>query len=131
MSDLASNGTPLDTLTEEDWSTPYVGGEKFDNVAEEKIWSWTLDSRQDADCGNSTDWHWWAARFDGDKETPGLGAGVIIEERSGGSVSAVRYDTTEGLRKAWESREAHYSEYVHSGCEDGADCEGCGSCENA
>lgn len=127
--ELASNGTPMDVLTEEDWSEPYGLG-KFDTVAEEKIWSWTLDSGQDDDCGNSSDWHWWAARFDGNRENPVLRAGVIIEERSGGAVCAIRYSTSEELDKAWASRELRYAEYVHSKCENGIDCWGCEHCEN-
>jgi len=130
VTDLASNGTPLDELTETDWSTPYTSS-KFDNVAEEKIWSWTLDSGQADDCGNSTQWQWWAARFDGDDETPALGAGVIIEERSGGAVVAFRYSTVKELEEDWTSRVVQYAKHVHSECTEGLDCVGCPSCENA
>lgn len=130
MTDLASSGTPLDELTEADWNLTYALS-KFDSIAAEKIWSWTLDSGQDDDCGNSVDWHWWAARFDGNDETPALGAGVIIEERSGGAVYAVRYGTAKELDEAWASRLAHYAKYVHSECADGIECDGCISCENA
>lgn len=130
MTDLASNGTPLDELTEADWSTDY-GLDKFGTVAEEKIWSWTLDSGQDDECGNSVDWHWWAARFDGNGENPVLRAGVIIQERSGGAVCAFRYGTVEELDEAWKWRQVTYAEAVHAECEDGVDCEGCNACENA
>jgi len=130
VTDMASNGTPMDVLTGEDWETPYGPG-KFDTVASEKIWSWTLDSSQDDDCGNSVDWHWWAARFDAEPVTddPSMRAGVIVEERSGGSVCATRYDSAEELRRDWESRERHYAEHVHAGCDDGVKCEGCAHCE--
>lgn len=130
MTDLASNGTPIDVLTGVDWETPYGLG-KFDTIAAEKLHAWTLDSGQDDDCGNSTDWHWWAARFDAEPVTDGdaMGVGVILEERSGGSVTAMRYTSAEEFRKDWESRERHYAEYVHSGCADGIECEGCESCE--
>lgn len=131
MTDLASNGTPIDVLTAEDWETPY-GLSKFGTVAEEKLHAWTLVGSQNAETGNATDWHWWAARFDAEPVTDGdaMGVGVILEVRSGGSVTATRYTSAGELRKDWESRERHYAEYVHSGCADGIECEGCESCES-
>lgn len=125
--DLASNGTKISELTEKDWSTEY-GLSKFDSIAAEKLYSWDPD--RDNTCGNSTDWHWWAAMFPGDEETPALGAGVIVEEMSGGRTAAIRYDTKEDLDEAWAEREKQYAEYEHSDCADGIECEGCFSCEN-
>jgi hypothetical protein len=127
---LASNGTPMDELTEQDWEDRYPLG-KFDTVAAEKIHSWTLDSNQDDECGNSTDWHWWAAKFDGSADNIALGAGVIVEEMSSGSTSAVRYETKEEYDKVWSGMQEQYEEYRHAECAKGRECEGCFSCENA
>lgn len=131
MTELASNGTPIDVLTEEDWETPY-GLEKFTTVAEEKLHAWTLGSGQNAETGNATDWHWWAARFDAEPVTKdsAMGVGVILQTLSNGRVAAVRYTSAEELRQDWESRERHYAEYVHSECDDGVNCDGCECCES-
>jgi len=129
VTDLASNGTPMDVLTEEDWQTEYTLS-KFGNVAEEKLYGWTLDGGHDDECGNSTDWHLWSARFNADESIPSLRAGVILQELSGGAVVAFRYHSAEEMERDWKSRERHYADYVHSECEDGAECEGCNCCEN-
>lgn len=128
MDDLASNGTPMDELTEQDWEDRYPFS-KFDTVAAEKIYSWEVDPGDT--CGNSTDWHWWAAKFDGSADDVTLGAGVIIEEMSSGSTTAIRYEKVEDYNKAWKGRERQYAEYRHAECENGMRCEGCFSCENA
>lgn len=126
MTDMASNGTPLDTLTEDDWETLYGLG-KFDTIAAEKVWSWVLDGTQDDDTGNSSDWKWWAARFDANGSSE-IRGGVIVEEKSDGSVFAYRYDDPSVLNAVWEARELEYSRYVHGDCKDGVDCLGCSSC---
>lgn len=122
MAEMASNNTPVDVLTEDDWETLYGLG-KFDTIAAEKLHAWTLDSGQDEECGNSTDWHWWAALFKDEL--------AIVEEVSSGAVTAIRYPSQAELMAAWGERETAYTEYVHSGCKDGTECEGCNSCENA
>lgn len=126
--DLASNGTPMDTLTEQDWEDRYPLS-KFDSVAAEKIYSWDADPGDT--CGNSMDWHWWAAKFDGNADNVALGAGVIIEEMSSGATTAIRYQNVEEYNKEWESREEQYEEYRHAECVKRRDCEGCFHCENA
>lgn len=132
MTDLASNGTPMDVLTEEDWNTPY-GLTKFDTVAAEKLHHWSLSQGYDEECGNAVDWHWWAARFDGDPEDPDFagGSGVILTEMSGGSVTATRYDSVAEYNAAWFNVEDQWLTYVHQDCEAGRECDGCPECENA
>lgn len=132
MTELASNNTPMDTLTEEDWTTDYGLG-KFDTIAAEKLYTWTLEGRHDREneTGNSTDWDFAAVRFNGDKDVPALWAGAIVSELSDGSVSAMRYETTEALDDSWAYAEDMYAQYVHGGCADGVECEGCNACENA
>jgi hypothetical protein len=129
MTEMSNNGTPMGVLTEEDWSTEYTFG-KFGNAAEEKLYSWTLDSGQNDECGNSVDWHTWSARFNADKDIPALRAGVILQERSGGAVVAFRYDSAEELERDWEFRVQAWMEYVHGECADGIECDGCEHCEN-
>jgi hypothetical protein len=128
VNDLASNGTPMDVLTDQDWETEY-GLVKFDTVAAEKIHSWTLDSSQTDECGNSVDWLWWAAKFDG-ADGQDMGAGVILTEMSGGSVTAARYESAAEYNAAWFNIEDQWLTAVHADCTDGKDCEGCQNCEN-
>lgn len=132
MTDLASNGTPIDVLTEQDWDTPYGLG-KFDTVGTEKVHSWTLTTNQSRECGNSTDWHWWAAGFDADgtDDMPGgpLGGGVIIQEDSQGAVTGQRFGTRSAYLETWAALEKEYDEYVHGECADGTECDGCPECE--
>lgn len=115
--DNASNGTPVDTLTEDDWQTDYGLG-KFTTIAAEKLYAWDPDDT----CGNSTEWYWWAGLH---RE-----ALVIVVELSSGAVSAAHYDTAEALDTAWEALEAQYTAYVHAECTDGVECDGCAECEN-
>lgn len=121
MSELASNGTPLDVLTANDWDTPYGPG-KFDSVAAEKIHSWTLDGNQDEECGNSTDWYWRAALFRDER--------VILEEVSSGAVYALRYQSEVELNAAWSMREEAWEDAVHAECAAKRECEGCFNCES-
>ena len=127
--DKASNGTPMNVLTEADWETPYGLG-KFDTVAAEKVWHWTLSSGQTEDCGNSTDWYWWSAKFDFDGDDPAHGFGIIVTEMSGGSVSATRYESAVERDAAWLNLMEQYLDAAHKTCEDGRDCDGCPECEN-
>jgi len=121
MTELASNGTPLDVLTEGDWGTPYGLG-KFNTVAEEKLHDWTLDQGHAAETGGGE--FPWSARFDADKEIPALKAGVILSVAGSGAVTSQRYDTAEELATAWKDREDVYAAWVHSECPDGAGCDG-------
>lgn len=130
MSDMASNGTPMGTLTDADWETPYGLG-KFDTIAAEKLHMRTLDGWKFEETGNAVDWNWWAARFEGDADEPGMRAGAILTALSDGSTSAARYYTAGELDAAWERCEREYALFVHSECADGVDCDGCDSCENA
>jgi hypothetical protein len=134
MTEMASNGTPLDVLTMDDWESPYGSGSKFATVAAEKVWLWTLDSQQDDECGNAIDWHSWSARFDpeGKEDMPGgpMGGGVILTTDSRGFVNAERYGTRSGCAETWASLVREWEEFRHSGCEDGADCGGCVNCDN-
>lgn len=124
----ASNGTPMDVLTDADWTTEYGLG-KFDTIAAEKLHTWTLDSSQTEDCGNSTYWHWWAAKFDA-ADDQAMGSGVILTEMSGGSVTASRYDSVVEHNAAWFNMREQYMDAVHEECKYGRECEGCSNCEN-
>jgi hypothetical protein len=134
MTEMASNGTPLDVLTMDDWETPYRSGSKFTTVAAEKVYSWTLGSGQDEECGNATDWHLWSARFDpkGTEDMPGgpMGGGVILTVDSQEFVNAERFGTRSGCAETWASLVREWDEHLHSDCEDGADCGGCVNCDN-
>ena len=96
---------------------------KFHSAAAELVYSWTLDSGQDDECGNAVDWHWWAAIFRSER--------LIIETMTNGSVYLQRFDSDAELNAAWSNREEAYAGYVHSECKDGRECEGCVSCDNA
>lgn len=131
--DKASNGTPLDVLTEADWDTPYEGA-KFDTIGTEKVYSWTLDSQHDEECGNATDWHWWAARFGvgGTEDMPGgpMGGGVIVQTDSQGFVTGQRFGTRSACMETWALMVKEYDDARHDECDDGTDCDGCAHCEN-
>lgn len=77
---------------------------KFTSAAAEVIYSWTLDSGQSEECGNSVDGNAWNALFrnpDAATHDGPMGAGVILTETSGGFVTASRYATTDELEADW------------------------------
>jgi hypothetical protein len=132
MTELASNGTPMDVLTEEDWETPYGLG-KFDSIAQEKLYVWSLDGGHKDETGGG-EFPWSCLFVQPEREAdrvPALRAGVILTVSTGGGVSSARYDTAEELAVAWKDHEDTYAQWLHSECEDGVECDGCNACENA
>jgi hypothetical protein len=125
MAELASNGTPLDVLTEGDWETPY-GLVKFGTIAEEKLYDWTMVQGHQEETGGGE--FPWSARFDADDKIPALKAGVIISVDTRGGVTSQRCDTAEELAAAWKDHEDAYAAWVHGECPDGAGCDGEAGC---
>lgn len=77
---------------------------KFSNAAAEVVHSWTLDSGQDEECGNTDHSGWFALFRTPDDETHDdnpMGAGVILCVISSGAVQVTRFDSAEELTRDW------------------------------
>lgn len=103
---------------------------KYTSAAAEVVHSWTLDSGQSEDCGNSVDGNGWFALFrNPDKGTfdGPMGAGVILVETCSGRVDVDRYDTSEALEEAWDTflRETRECPYENDGCTGDDLCDEC------
>jgi hypothetical protein len=86
---------------------------KFTNAASEVVHSWTLDSGQSDECGNSVDGDCWFALFrnpDAGTFDGPMGAGVILCETSMGFVQATRFTTMEELTRDWAKIQAEYED---------------------
>lgn len=87
---------------------------KYPNAASEVIHSWTLESFQDEECGDSVEGSGWFALFvtspEESAEDNAMGAGVILHETPQGHVSATRFDAPDALMKEWRKLLAEHGE---------------------
>jgi hypothetical protein len=83
---------------------------KFDSVAAAIMWTWSLDSTQDADCGDAQLGNGWHARFDSER--------AILHTGNSGFVSAWRIEDGRDMDDVWSEIEAG-ARYM-----DDVECEG-------
>lgn len=103
-----------DHLLVEDSLWPYEAGDsvkpKFDSVGAAVMWSWSLGSSQDEECGDAQLGNGWHALFRSER--------AILHTGNSGFVSAWRIPDTADVDTEWEKIEAG-ARY-----DDDAECEG-------
>lgn len=134
--------TDMDTLTEADfgpvdWEDTVTASKvdpvapitretlrpKFDSVAAFKLWTWSLDSGQDADHGNAVDWHRWSALFrnvtGSDSPHKSEQPAAMLHTTSQGFVSAEWYGDGNAAEADWEALEKEWDDFDGQDGEDG------------
>jgi hypothetical protein len=85
-----------------DFGWPYAAGEsagpKFDSVAAAIMWTWSLDSTQDEDCGDAQYGNGWHALFRSER--------AVLHTGNAGFVSAWRIEAHEDVDAVWAEIEA-------------------------
>lgn len=80
----------------------YKGGDgvgpKFDSVAAAILWTWSLDSSQDAECGDAQYGNGWSALFRDER--------AVLNTTASGAVYAWRVGVNEDLDATWSRVES-------------------------
>jgi hypothetical protein len=85
-----------------EFGTRPVAGQKFDSMAAERLYEWSLDSGQDSELGEAESMGWFAL-FDSEC--------AILQTDSQGCVSATRYADTAELHAEWTALELKWDEF--------------------
>ena len=122
--------TDMNVITEADFESAEWGDyvddsgylkPKFDSVAAYKLHQLTLDSTQDEDHGNATEWHRWSALFrnvtESDSSHKSEQPAAILHTDSQGFVSAEWYGDGNGAEEVWASLVKEWEEYESEGDE--------------